>query len=126
MKIPIIVLTAVLFSSTSVLAACPQGKITCSQWCAKYGTERPTCMTGHPNSCDKKPLGGATCVGDVPRSGQMSGKSCSQLNGQCVAFCKINPERTGCLPDCNQAVAECMRSGNWNTAQTHLSGLKKQ
>jgi hypothetical protein len=57
---------------------------------------------------------------------QMSGNSCSQLNGKCVAYCKGNPDRTGCMPDCNQAMAECMKSGNWNTAQTHLSGLKKK
>jgi hypothetical protein len=60
----------------------------------------------------------------TPSWAQMTGKSCSQLNGKCHAYCKGNP--IGCIPDCNQAMAECMRSGNWNTAQTHLSGLKKK
>src|SRR4051794_24356537 len=38
----------------------------------KYGTARPTCMTGHPNSCDKKPKGAATCVGDVGPSSEFT------------------------------------------------------
>jgi hypothetical protein len=46
-----------------------------------------------------------------PGLAQMSGNSCSQLNGKWVAFCKGNPDRTRCMPDCNQAMAECMTSG---------------
>jgi len=69
MKIAIaLALTVTFFASTATLAACPKGKITCAQWCGKYGTARPTCMTGHPNSCDKKPQGAATCAGDVSPS----------------------------------------------------------
>jgi hypothetical protein len=40
---------------------CPAGKITCQQWCAKH-FNRPNCMTGHFNSCDKKPGGANACV----------------------------------------------------------------
>jgi hypothetical protein len=54
-------------ASTAAFAKCPAGKITCVQWCAKYGTTRATCMSGHPNSCDKKPQGNATCVDDHDR-----------------------------------------------------------
>jgi hypothetical protein len=58
-----IAILAVAGLSRPVMAArCPSGQITCAQWCAKYGTSN--CMTGHPNSCDKKPNGAATCVHD--------------------------------------------------------------
>jgi hypothetical protein len=39
----------------------PAGKVTCQEWCAVH-PERRTCMTGHPNSCDRKPQGARTCV----------------------------------------------------------------
>jgi hypothetical protein len=48
-----------------IAGSCPSGTITCAAWCSKH-PERTTCMTGHPNSCDKKPRGAATCV---PNSG---------------------------------------------------------
>jgi hypothetical protein len=51
---------------TAASAACPKGKVTCASWCQKYGGS--TCMTGHPNSCDKKANGAATCVKDGPRA----------------------------------------------------------
>jgi hypothetical protein len=41
--------------------SCSAGKITCEQWCARH-PERTRCMTGDPNSCDKKPFGPKTCV----------------------------------------------------------------
>ena len=43
--------------------ACPAGKITCSQWCARHW-KRTFCMTGLPGSCDKKPGGANACVTD--------------------------------------------------------------
>ena len=56
-----------LLPATSATAAqkCLPGYITCAQWCAKYRTDN--CMTGHPNSCDKKSYGAATCVRDGGR-----------------------------------------------------------
>jgi hypothetical protein len=52
---------------TSARAAqkCQPGYITCAQWCAKNRTDN--CMTGHPNSCDKKSYGASTCVRDSGR-----------------------------------------------------------
>jgi hypothetical protein len=44
-------------------AMCPEGKISCTEWCKKH-PERTTCMTGHQNSCDQKPQGANTCVGN--------------------------------------------------------------
>ena len=38
-----------------------QGKITCAEWCRR-NPQRKTCMTGDPNSCDKKAQGALTCV----------------------------------------------------------------
>jgi len=56
---------AVVFSmvelATAAPRACPEGKVTCQEWCSMH-PERTTCMTGHPNSCDKKPQGARTCV----------------------------------------------------------------
>jgi hypothetical protein len=46
---------------------CGAGQITCSQWCAKYRPGASDCMSGHPNSCAKKPGGARACVGDVGR-----------------------------------------------------------
>jgi hypothetical protein len=62
-----LVLSFSFIASTTAFAKCPAGKITCVQWCAKYRSTGGTCMTGHPNSCDKKPQGGATCVDDHNR-----------------------------------------------------------
>jgi hypothetical protein len=42
-------------------AKCPPPKITCREWCRR-NPQRHDCMTGHPNSCDKKPQGADTCV----------------------------------------------------------------
>ncbi len=63
----LIVFTALMAISGSQASAagCAKGKITCQEWCGKYGGN--TCMTGHPNSCDKKPQGNATCVNDRGR-----------------------------------------------------------
>jgi hypothetical protein len=38
-----------------------RGMITCAQFCAN-NPGRTNCMTGHPNSCDRKPQGAKTCV----------------------------------------------------------------
>jgi hypothetical protein len=69
MRIRLLILLSVLTGLTSLAPpavaaprACPAGKVTCQQWCAMH-PERTTCMTGHPNSCDKKPQGARTCVG---------------------------------------------------------------
>lgn len=61
-----LIVTVTFVGPTALLAKCPERKITCAQWCAKYGTTRTNCMTGHPRSCDQKPNGAATCVGDRP------------------------------------------------------------
>ena len=50
--------------SIAAFAACPQGKITCAAWCAKYKYGSPGCMSGYPNSCDHKPQGADSCVSD--------------------------------------------------------------
>lgn len=64
-KFTVALIIAVTFLGPTVLfAKCPEGRITCAQWCGKYGNGRPNCMSGHPNSCDQKPKGAATCVGD--------------------------------------------------------------
>ncbi len=57
---------------------------------------------------------------------QMTGKSCSELNGKCSRFCKAIGDTGSCTADCRQAMASCMSTGNWNTARTNLSGLKKK
>jgi hypothetical protein len=50
-------------------SACPAGKITCQEWCRRYRPDPGgNCMTGHPNSCDKKVGGARACVGDRPPS----------------------------------------------------------
>ena len=54
-------LTSLLQPAAAAPRGCPQGRVTCEQWCAMH-PERTTCMTGHPNSCDKKPQGARTCV----------------------------------------------------------------
>ena len=66
MRIAIALVVAATLLPTTLFAKCPAGKITCAQWCGTYGTARRDCMTGHPNSCDQKPKGAATCVGDHP------------------------------------------------------------
>ena len=48
-------------------ASCSSGMITCAQWCAKYRSAGSDCMSGHPNSCDKKPNGAQTLVCDKGR-----------------------------------------------------------
>jgi hypothetical protein len=48
--------------------ACPPGRITCAEWCAKYRNKPgSTCITGSQKSCDKKPEGLATCLLDQDR-----------------------------------------------------------
>jgi hypothetical protein len=59
-------------SSASAQKACPAGKITCEQWCSKYRNLSGNCMTGPGNSCEHKPQGAKTCVGDVPGPGRRS------------------------------------------------------
>jgi hypothetical protein len=59
-------------SNVSAQKACPAGKITCEQWCKKYRNLSSHCMTGPGNSCENKPQGAKTCVGDVPGAGQRS------------------------------------------------------
>jgi hypothetical protein len=54
-------LTSLVHPAAAASSRCPQGMVTCQQWCAMH-PERTTCMTGHPNSCDKKPQGPRTCV----------------------------------------------------------------
>ncbi|MBV9159712.1 MAG: hypothetical protein JO019_03915 [Candidatus Kaiserbacteria bacterium] len=52
--------------AASTIAACPAGKVRCADWCGA----RPwlkTCMTGHPNSCDKKRGGANACVSWIIR-----------------------------------------------------------
>ncbi len=69
MKTAIVLALSVWFiASAAAMTKCPAGQITCVQWCDKYGSSQGTCMTGHPNSCDKKPQGAATCVADRGRS----------------------------------------------------------
>jgi hypothetical protein len=66
----VVFLLIVGMSSGSAFAAagkCGAGKITCAQWCAKYRPGPSNCMSGHPNSCDKKRGGANACVGDVGR-----------------------------------------------------------
>jgi hypothetical protein len=41
--------------------SCQKGYIPCDAWCRRHPL-RTTCLTGHPNSCDKKANGLATCV----------------------------------------------------------------
>lgn len=43
------------------VAKCTPPMITCREWCRR-NPQRTTCMTGHPNSCDRKPQGADTCV----------------------------------------------------------------
>jgi hypothetical protein len=62
----------------------------------------------------------------TPSMAQMTGKSCSELNGKCGRFCKAIGDSGSCTADCKQAMAVCMSTGNWNTARTNLSGLQKK
>lgn len=43
------------------VAKCTPPMITCREWCRR-NPQRTNCMTGHPNSCDRKPQGADTCV----------------------------------------------------------------
>jgi hypothetical protein len=58
------VIALTLTISEPAFAGCPQGKITCAEWCAKYKYGSPGCMSGYPNSCDHKPQGADSCVRD--------------------------------------------------------------
>ena len=44
-------------------AKCPQGRITCSQWCSKFRSHAMGDCMG-PRGCAGKPQGAATCVRD--------------------------------------------------------------
>ena len=42
-------------------------------------------------------------------------RTCGTVMKSCEAFCANNPNRAGCMPDCNQADAACKRTGVFRT-----------
>ena len=66
------------------MAACPTGKITCASWCAKYRPGAQDCFVG-PNSCETKPGGRASCVGDI----------CNAQNDSCKRLQDIEIKKKG-------------------------------
>jgi hypothetical protein len=67
MKLIYIAITLAFASSTAAAAAgCPEGKISCTEWCKKYRTTPDsyrTCMYDHPTSSCRV-LGKSYCAWD--------------------------------------------------------------
>jgi len=64
-SIIIALLGSYIFAPTAGAAACPTGRITCTQWCAKYRPKpSDNCMSGARGSCDR--IGFNHCVDDGP------------------------------------------------------------
>jgi hypothetical protein len=73
-------------------AACPQGKITCGEWCKKYNARSNKCLAGDPNSCDKKPGGTEACVGDGCPSGRIGcAQWCARYRGNSESCLRTSP-----------------------------------
>jgi hypothetical protein len=119
----------VMISSVRSLAAeCPEGKITCFEWCRKYNSSSRTCLAGHPGSCDKKVGGNAACVNDKPNS--PIAPTCSANNAECNAFCATPDGRAqgqACPNACNERMQNCLRTGTyfWRNRPT-ATGLERK
>ena len=72
-------------------------------------------------------LGTVVATVMVPSSaGAVKGLTCSELKADCQKFCAANPQRKVCPSACLSAHTECMRSGEWHTTSTHLTGRVKK
>src|SRR5665213_497042 len=67
-------------------ASCPEGKITCAAWCAKYKSG-PGCLTGPGDTCEHKKGGNDACV----RAGNKI---------PCTAWCDKCKPNAACYGSC--------------------------
>jgi hypothetical protein len=108
-------------------ADCPPGKVTCKDWCRRYNAESKNCLTGHPNSCDKKVGGERACVDDKPR---VIGSTCSANNAECTAFCSTTEGKAqgkACPNACAERMRNCLQTGTyvWRN-RPNATGLEKK